>query len=57
MINPVHHAKHFKNKFNNEKFPISKAISKQSFHLPSGTGLSNQEINYISKTVELSINN
>ena len=44
MINPVHHALHFKNKFRLDDFPISNYVSENSIHLPSGTGLSNKDI-------------
>ncbi len=50
MVNPVHYAEHFKHQFNNEKFPNSESISKMSMHLPSGTGLTKEEIKFISTT-------
>ena len=50
MINPVHYAHHFANQFSDE-FPIAKVISKQSFHLPSGQSLTEEEIRKISNTV------
>ncbi|MBT6113611.1 MAG: DegT/DnrJ/EryC1/StrS family aminotransferase [Candidatus Marinimicrobia bacterium] len=49
MINPVHHADHFKSQFSYGDFPNSVKISKQSVHLPSGLGL---KVNQISEIVE-----
>ena len=50
MINPVHKAKHFFEQFN-EKYPMATRISSQSVHLPSGTGLTEENIEYIIKAV------
>ena len=51
MINPVHHADHFVEKYNNNDFPISNNISSQSIHLPSGLALTNDNIDYICMTL------
>ena len=47
MINPVHKAQHFINDFDDE-FPVSKSISRQSLHLPSGLNIKKKDIEYIS---------
>ncbi len=47
MINPVHHAEHFINKFKKTNFDYSTSISSSSLHLPSGLALKNKEIDYI----------
>ena len=47
MINPVSEAMHFKKLFKTSDFPISKRISNQSVHLPSSTGLSRENLNFI----------
>ena len=53
MINPVHHAYHFKKYFNNKDFKNSINISKNSLHLPSSTYLSPNQIKFICKKVKL----
>jgi len=52
MINPVHHADHFKTQFSKDDFPHAVNISKQSVHLPSGLQLSERQINKIVKTIQ-----
>ena len=49
MINPVYDALHFRKKFNNKSYEVSQNVSKNYFHLPSSTGLTDKEIIYISK--------
>ena len=51
MINPVHHAEHFRDKYSDNDFVNSINISKQSVHLPSGLGLTKKQISYISESV------
>ena len=46
MINPVHKAEHFLNKYDNE-FNVSTKVSEQSVHLPSGVTLGKNNIDYI----------
>ena len=52
MINPVHKAKHFYEKFKKNKFEFSSKISNTSLHLPSGLGLKRREIDYIVKSLK-----
>ena len=47
MINPVHHAEHFQNDFNENDFTNSINISRKSVHLPSSTSLNRSHINKI----------
>ena len=47
MVNPVHQADHFKDRFNDNDFPNSIAISSQSLHLPCSTNLKNDQIEFI----------
>jgi len=51
MINPVHQAEHFKNKYVDE-FQVSEKVSKQSMHLPSGLGLRSEKIKLITDTIK-----
>ena len=44
MINPVHHADHFKSNYTEHEFLNSVSISKQSAHLPSGLGLTKKQL-------------
>jgi perosamine synthetase len=53
MINPVHDADHFKSNYIDADFYHSVSISKQSVHLPSGLGLTNEQINRIVESVAL----
>lgn len=48
MVNPVSNAKHFKQEHDFREYPNANIISKSFFHLPSSTGLSADEINFIS---------
>jgi len=50
MINPVHKADHFVNHFSDE-YDNANKISEQSVHLPSGTGLIQKDIDYISDVI------
>ena len=52
MINPVHHAKHFKNIFKKQKFSNSEYISANSVHLPSSTNLKKKQIKFICKKID-----
>ncbi len=52
MINPVHKAEHFKKMFLSESFRNSKSISRKSIHLPSSTGLKEQDLNHITSTLK-----
>ena len=52
MINPVHHADHFKSQFSDDHFINSINISKQSAHLPSGLGLHENQISEIADTIK-----
>jgi perosamine synthetase len=47
MINPVHHAEHFKKQHNDEDFINAIKISKMSMHLPSSITLKDEDINFI----------
>ncbi len=51
MINPVHHAHHFRAKYDWNDFPVSCDISARSFHLPSGNNISSDKINYITTCI------
>ena len=51
MINPVHHADHFKSQFENNKFLNSVNISKQSAHLPSGLKLTENHISKVANKI------
>ena len=50
MIHPVHAADHFINLYD-DNFPVATRTSNQSVHLPSGTTLSKEMINYIVTTI------
>jgi len=50
MIDPVHHAEHFVNQFEDE-FPVASKISAQSAHLPSGLSLTEEQIIKIADTL------
>ena len=52
MINPINEAYHIKDLIN-KKFQVSKKISINSVHLPSGLNLSKNQINKICKRVKL----
>lgn len=52
MINPVYRAEHFKDKFISDDYPNSEKVSKESFHLPSSTNLSMEDLNKIIKAVK-----
>ena len=52
MINPVHHADHFKSQFSDDDFINSINISKQSAHLPSGLGLNENQISEIADIIK-----
>lgn len=52
MINPVHNAEHFKSQFSDTEYQNALNISKQSVHLPSGLGLTEDHIQQITKTVK-----
>jgi len=56
MINPVHHADHYKSKFTDDDFINSINISKQSVHLPSGLGLTEKQISKIGKVIKSFLN-
>lgn len=56
MINPVHHAKHFLDQFENESFPVSTEVSKQSVHLPSGLSIDLNQIQKISGLIRKFLN-
>ena len=51
MVHPIFEAAFMKKKYWKKDFPVSKYISERSIHLPSGTGLSEFEINKICKLV------
>ena len=50
---PMHKQTIFKkmNLFKNIKMPISERISSKGFYLPSGLGIKNKEIDYVSKNL------
>ena len=52
MINPVHHAEHFQNDFNDNDFINSINVSRKSVHLPSSTLLNRSHINKISSFIK-----
>ena len=52
MINPINDANHIKNKIK-EKFMISRKVSYNSAHLPSGINLNKQQINLICDKLKL----
>lgn len=52
MINPVHHAGHLTDLFENKDFPNAITISKQSIHLPSSSNLSTDKIDFIVETLK-----
>jgi perosamine synthetase len=47
MINPVHHAHHFKSQFKEDEFECSSRVSRQSAHLPSGLQVGKSQIREI----------
>lgn len=51
MVNPVHQAQHFRERYNEDNYPVATHISIQSLHLPSGTDLSEDKICYIANIV------
>lgn len=51
MIFPIHDAVPFRDQNPAEQFPISQEVSYRSLHLPSSTGLSVDEINFIADVV------
>ncbi len=51
MVNPVNEADHFIEKFQ-DLFPVSKKISNSSVHLPSSTGLTHEQIDFIVKKIK-----
>ena len=51
MINPVHHALHFKSIFKKQKFTNSEYVSANSIHLPSSTNLKEKQIKFICKKI------
>jgi perosamine synthetase len=53
MINPVHQADHFISNYSEAEFLNSVNISKQSAHLPSGLGLTKEQISRIAETVHI----
>ena len=53
MINPVFDALYLKKKFISKNFINSSYISRNSVHLPSGTGLKKKDIDYICKMLKL----
>ena len=57
MINPVHQAHHFKNKFNHKDFKNSINISQKSIHLPSSTQIEPKKIKYICDRIKFFFNN
>ena len=57
MINPVHQAYHFKNKFDKKDFKNSISTSKNSIHLPSATNLNKYKIRFICNKIKKFFNN
>ena len=55
MINPVHHADHFKSNYSDNEFNNAMDTSKQSAHLPSGTSLDYRSIKYICQKIKFFI--
>lgn len=51
MINPVHEAEHFSPLYPAGGFPNATAISHQSVHLPSSTGLTDEQIDRVADCV------
>jgi dTDP-4-amino-4,6-dideoxygalactose transaminase len=56
MINPVHHAVHFRDSYSDDDFPNTVAISRQSLHLPSSTNLTDDQLQLITEKIRLYIN-
>ena len=52
MINPVHRAEHFRQYYDDHEFPNSIDISERSVHLPSSTGLQEDQMAYIVEKIE-----
>jgi perosamine synthetase len=52
MVNPVFEALYLKKKFNPKEFPNASIISKNSLHLPSGTSLTKNNIEYVCNTLK-----
>ncbi len=38
--------------FNNEQYPVAENLSKYGFYLPSGLGLSNDDIKYVASALK-----
>ena len=55
MINPVHHAVHFRDRYSDDDFPNTVAISMQSLHLPSSTNLTDDQLQLITEKIRLFI--
>lgn len=51
MINPVHWAKHFRDDFAESDFSNAINASKHSVHLPSSTGLTKEQIEFVVKNI------
>ena len=56
---PMHKQKIFKKMklFTNEKYPVSEYLAKKGLYLPSGLGITNKQIDYVSKTTNKILNN
>jgi len=56
---PMHKQKIFKKMklFTNEKYPISEYLAKKGLYLPSGLGITNKQIDYVSKMANKILNN
>ena len=52
MVNPVHKANHLQTSYNEEEFKQSLSNSLQSVHLPSGSSLDKNTIEFICKNVK-----
>ena len=43
--------------FTNEKYPVSEYLAKKGLYLPSGLGITNKQIDYVSKITNKILNN
>lgn len=51
MVNPVHHAEHFRSRWRPEEFPVAVDISRRSLHLPSSLTLTDDAMDRVAAVV------
>ena len=48
---PIHHQPYYANRYRQQEFPVADDLSKRGINLPSGNGLTEEEIRYVSNSV------